>query len=143
MSVPRSPQSSISSHTTHDAEITECEKVPTDAVSIDETDFANRRGSEEGVNEGSNEIEPTTSLTSRRSLEIVRKVTSVGTTGTTDPNFEVDWEDENDPENPRNWSILYRGICIAILSWNTLAMFVFVLLPYSSSYPKLPVVIRD
>ena len=36
------------------------------------------------------------------------KAASVGTTGTTDPNFEVDWEDESDIENPKNWPTWYE-----------------------------------
>lgn len=55
-------------------------------------------------------------------LSLSRKVTSVGTTGTTDPNFEVDWDGENDPENPRNWSVAYRGMVLGFLSWNTLVV---------------------
>lgn len=58
-----------------------------------------------------------------------RKIDSVATTGTSDPNFEVDWEDENDPENPHNWSAAYKGMVIAFLSWNTL-----VVVLHSSSY---------
>ena len=50
------------------------------------------------------------------------KGTFIGTTGTSDPNFEVDWEGEDDPENPRNWSVPYRGMVLAFLSWNTLVV---------------------
>jgi hypothetical protein len=53
---------------------------------------------------------------------LTARVTSVGTTGTTDPNFEVDWDDENDPENPQNWSLRYKAMAISFLSWNTLIM---------------------
>lgn len=60
---------------------------------------------------------------SRMSLSsLARRVTSVGTTGTSDPNFEVDWEDEKDPENPRNWSLAYKSMCVGFLSWNTWVM---------------------
>jgi hypothetical protein len=52
---------------------------------------------------------------------LTARVTSVGTTGTTDPNFEVDFE-ENDPENPQNWSMGYKAMAISFLSWNTLIM---------------------
>lgn len=65
-------------------------------------------------------LTPQVSRLSHNSL--ARKVTSVGTTGTTDPNFEVDWEDENDPENPWNWSLGYTAMCVTFLSWNTLVM---------------------
>ena len=47
-----------------------------------------------------------------------RKVTSVGTTGTNNPDFEVDW-DEDDPMNPRNWPIWYKGLTIGFISWST------------------------
>ncbi|OJD15002.1 hypothetical protein AJ78_04724 [Emergomyces pasteurianus Ep9510] len=57
-----------------------------------------------------------------------RKATSLGTTGTTDPNFEVDWE-EHDPANPRNWSIKVKGMSTAFLSWST-----FTVIVYSTSY---------
>jgi hypothetical protein len=50
--------------------------------------------------------------------QLSKKVTSVGTTGTTDPDFEVDWE-ENDPENPRNWPLWYKSVVLGFLSFNT------------------------
>ncbi|RJE26284.1 MFS multidrug transporter [Aspergillus sclerotialis] len=53
---------------------------------------------------------------------LAQRVTSVGTTGTTDPQFEVDWENENDPAHPTNWSLKYRAMAITFLSWNTLIM---------------------
>lgn len=57
------------------------------------------------------------SRTSQPSL--AGRVTSVGTTGTTtDPDYEVDWE-EKDLENPRNWPLWYKGVVVAFLSWNT------------------------
>lgn len=49
---------------------------------------------------------------------LASRVTSVCTTGTTDPDYEVDWE-EKDPENPRNWPLWYRGVIVGFLSWNT------------------------
>lgn len=64
-------------------------------------------------------LTPTVSKVSRASFSsLARRVTSVGTTGTTDPNFEVDWE-EDDPQNPNNWSLKYKGMVIGFLSWNT------------------------
>ena len=39
---------------------------------------------------------------------------------TLDPNFEVDWEGDDDPDNPLNWSTWYKGLVIATLSWATL-----------------------
>ncbi|MCJ1331935.1 hypothetical protein MMC10_008627 [Thelotrema lepadinum] len=48
---------------------------------------------------------------------------------TLDPNFEVDWEGDDDPDNPLNWSTWYKGLVIATLSWATL-----VVVMYSTSY---------
>lgn len=53
---------------------------------------------------------------------LAQRVTSIGTTGTADPEFEVDWEGENDPAHPTNWSLKYRAMAITFLSWNTLVM---------------------
>ncbi|KAK2744419.1 hypothetical protein FQN57_004316 [Myotisia sp. PD_48] len=60
---------------------------------------------------------------------LARRVTSVGTTGTSDPNFEVDWENQADPNNPQNWSFNYKCLSIFGLSWNTT-----VVVLYSTSY---------
>jgi hypothetical protein len=68
------------------------------------------------------ELTPQISRASLPSLK--QKITSIGTTGTTDPNFEVDWEDEKDPANPRNWSLGYKGMVVGFLSWNTWVVFV-------------------
>lgn len=51
-----------------------------------------------------------------------QRVASAGTTGTTDPQFEVDWESENDPAHPINWPMKYRAMAVLFLSWNTLIM---------------------
>lgn len=50
------------------------------------------------------------------------RVASVATTGTSDPQFEVDWESENDPAHPKNWSLRYRAMAVLFLSWNTLVV---------------------
>ncbi|OJD21926.1 hypothetical protein ACJ73_06731 [Blastomyces percursus] len=71
----------------------------------------------------------TPQITKHSMPPLSRKVTSVGTTGTTDPNFEVDWEDENDPANPRNWPLRIKGMSTAFLSWST-----FTVVLYSTSY---------
>ncbi|RAK73873.1 MFS transporter [Aspergillus fijiensis CBS 313.89] len=68
--------------------------------------------------------------TSRISIpSLARKVTSIGTTGTTDPNYEVDWEDEFDRTNPKNWSLGYKAMGMFFLSYNTL-----IIVLYSTSY---------
>ncbi|EAW08090.1 MFS transporter [Aspergillus clavatus NRRL 1] len=60
---------------------------------------------------------------------LTRRVTSIGTTGTTDPNFEVDYEDDDDQANPKNWSFAYKAMAVAILSYNTL-----IIVLHSTSY---------
>lgn len=54
-----------------------------------------------------------------RGPALSRRRTSVGTTGTMDPDFEVDWDDDDDPENPRNWPMWYKGVTIGFISWST------------------------
>lgn len=54
---------------------------------------------------------------------------SILTTGTNNPHFEVDWDDDNDPMNPRNWPVWYKGITIFFISWSTWCVAV-----YSTSY---------
>lgn len=78
---------------------------------------------EDGMEGPADILTPTISHTSQPPLS--RKVTSVQTTGTSDPNFEVDWEDEHDPENPKNFSNLYKGLVIFGSSFGTIAVYVF------------------
>lgn len=58
------------------------------------------------------------SRTSHMSLS--ERVTTIPTNATSDPNFEVDWDSEDDPVNPKNWSMGYTAMAILFLSWNTL-----------------------
>ena len=64
-------------------------------------------------------LQPTTS----------RNATSIGTTGTNNPDFEVDWDDDNDQLNPKNWPVWYKGLTIGFVSWSTWCVVV-----YSTSY---------
>lgn len=57
------------------------------------------------------------------------KAASIATNGTNNPDYEVDWDDEIDPKNPRNWSIWYKGFTIFSISWSTWCIVV-----YSTSY---------
>ncbi|THY11575.1 MFS general substrate transporter [Aureobasidium pullulans] len=41
-----------------------------------------------------------------------------------DPAFEVDWED-NDPENPRNWSMAYKSFVVFAMSYSTTVTVLF------------------
>ena len=58
-----------------------------------------------------------------------KNATSVNTTATHDPDFEVDWDDGNDQSNPRNWPVWYKGMSIGFVSWSTWCVVV-----YSTSY---------
>lgn len=65
-------------------------------------------------------------LTARASrtshMSLSERVTTIATNATADPDYEVDWDDDNDPENPKNWSLKYKAMGILFLSWNTLVV---------------------
>jgi hypothetical protein len=54
------------------------------------------------------------------------RVTSVATNMTSDPRFEVDFDDG---EHPQDWSMLKKGLVMLIMSYSTL-----VVVMYSTSY---------
>lgn len=54
--------------------------------------------------------------------------TGISIATTTDPNFEIDFED-GDPADPRNWSMAYRSMIIFFISYSTLTVVM-----YSTSY---------
>ena len=54
---------------------------------------------------------------------------SFASTGTHNPDFEIDWDDENDQTNPQNWPVWYKGLTIGFVSWSTWCVVV-----YSTSY---------
>ncbi|MCJ1475105.1 hypothetical protein MMC13_003765 [Lambiella insularis] len=72
-------------------------------------------------------LTPQISSVSER-LAVSRIGTSIKTSGTTDPRFEVDWE-ENDPHNPKNWPVWYKGLTLFFISWSTSVVSI-----YSTSY---------
>ncbi|KAF2430204.1 MFS general substrate transporter [Tothia fuscella] len=53
---------------------------------------------------------------------------SIATNGTSDPGFEIDFE-ENDTSDPRNWPFWYRATVIFFISYSTLTVVM-----YSTSY---------
>jgi hypothetical protein len=53
-------------------------------------------------------------------MSLAERVTTIPTNVTADPNFEVDWDGEDDPENPKNWTLRYKAMGLLFLSWNTL-----------------------
>lgn len=60
-------------------------------------------------------------LTARAShMSMSERVTTIATNATADPDYEVDWDGEDDPENPKNWNFKYKSMGILFLSWNTL-----------------------
>lgn len=60
-------------------------------------------------------------LTARPShMSLSERVTTIATNATADPDYEVDWDGEDDPENPKNWNFKYKSMGILFLSWNTL-----------------------
>lgn len=61
-------------------------------------------------------------------LTFTRTATSFATTGSRIPSFEVDFSTD-DPDDPRNWPLWYRGITIAIVSFST-----WTVVLYSTSY---------
>ena len=56
---------------------------------------------------------------SRVSRPDLARVATNGTTGTTDPDFEVDWEGDDDSDNPRNFPLWYRCVILVSISWST------------------------
>ncbi|KAI9813300.1 MAG: hypothetical protein M1827_004242 [Pycnora praestabilis] len=61
--------------------------------------------------------------------QLSRKTTSIGTTGTTDPDYEVIWDGDDDKTNPKNWPLWYRGVTLGFVSFAT-----WVVVLYSTSY---------
>lgn len=62
-------------------------------------------------------------------LAFSNNAASIATNGIDNSDFEVDWDGGNDPKNPRNWSIWYKGFTIFSISWSTWCIVV-----YSTSY---------
>jgi hypothetical protein len=47
------------------------------------------------------------------------QATSIQTTATVNPRFEVDWDGDDDKLNPRNWPLWYRSLIIGAVSYST------------------------
>lgn len=74
-------------------------------------------------------LSPATTRTTRPSISReISRYTTHGTTYTSDPSFEVDFDDDSN-ENPRNWSGLYKSFVVFAISFSTLVVVV-----YSTSY---------
>lgn len=61
--------------------------------------------------------------------QLPSKTVSIDAIETDQPEFEVDWGDDNDTANPRNWPLWYKGLTIGFVSWST-----WVVVVYSTSY---------
>lgn len=57
------------------------------------------------------------------------EASTVGADGIHQPDFEVDWDGEDDPTNPLNWPLWYKGLTVGFMSWCTCVVVV-----YSTSY---------
>ncbi|KAJ6038238.1 hypothetical protein N7460_008009 [Penicillium canescens] len=80
-----------------------------------------------------------TARASRNShMSLSERVTTIVTNATADPNYEVDWEGEDDSENPKNWTLGYKAMGVFFLAWNTL-----VVVLYSTSYTSGTTPIAD
>ncbi|KAL7619701.1 hypothetical protein AAE478_010243 [Parahypoxylon ruwenzoriense] len=64
-----------------------------------------------------------------------RTATSIGSSASRPPDFEVTFE-EGDPENPHNWSLLYRSWIVFSISYTTWVV-VFYSTSYTASMPGL------
>ncbi|KAJ5582127.1 hypothetical protein N7535_000747 [Penicillium sp. DV-2018c] len=64
-----------------------------------------------------------------RVTSLSERITTIATNATTDPDYEVDWDGEDDPANPMNWKFGYKAMCVVFLSWETL-----IVVLYSTSY---------
>lgn len=64
----------------------------------------------------------------RQEITYTRTGASFATTGSRPPSFEVDFG-ANDPDDPRNWPLWYRGTIIGCVSFAT-----WVIILYSTSY---------
>jgi hypothetical protein len=65
---------------------------------------------------------PLTPQASRVSRAPAERIATNVSTWTTDPAFEVDWED-GDAENPRNWPLWYKSIVLFAISYGTLVVY--------------------
>jgi hypothetical protein len=61
--------------------------------------------------------------------EELAHVTTVATNMTTDPAFEVDFDDHDKEDNPKNWSMAIKAMILGFMSFSTL-----VVVMYSTSY---------
>lgn len=61
---------------------------------------------------------------------------SIATNATSDPAFEVDWEDD-DKNNPQTWPLWLKGLIIATMSYGTTTVYVCSLLLEIDQVPRM------
>lgn len=71
----------------------------------------------------------------RPELTYTRTGVSLATTESRLPSFEVDFS-EGDPDNPKNWSLLYRSLIIGCVSYSTWCVILYST-SYTSSMPGM------
>ncbi|KAI9888198.1 MAG: hypothetical protein M1820_010242 [Bogoriella megaspora] len=74
-------------------------------------------------------LTPCASQAEDRNLNMVKSGISARTTETQNPAFEVDWDSPDDQSNPQNWSLAYKTLVIAMMSYSTTVVTL-----YSTSY---------
>jgi hypothetical protein len=74
------------------------------------------------------DLETEAEHTAREPISHTRTGTSIGSNASRPPDFEVIF-DTDDPENPKNWPLWYRGWIIFVVSFST-----WVIVLYSTSY---------
>lgn len=67
------------------------------------------------------EVKSITRVESRAMTKYATNKTGVSVATTTDPNFEIDFED-GDPADPHNWPFWYRCVVIFFVSYSTLTV---------------------
>ena len=118
-----------------------------DGISVDSTESsrsAPQSSSNEILNEpmwahGNGEeknVRPKNPLIENSPLDRTKSGASVGTTGTQNLAFEVDWDGPDDPDNPLNWSLGYKSVVIATMSYSTTVTVLFST-AYTSAIPGL------
>jgi hypothetical protein len=67
------------------------------------------------------EVKSITRVESRAISRFATNKTGISIATTTDPNFEIDFED-GDPADPHNWPFWYRCVVIFFVSYSTLTV---------------------
>jgi hypothetical protein len=124
---------SSSSLSSSDPESVQLEAIKTSHTNRSRRSIATQRLSNSGAYDNlehciTPDVETEAERLAREPITYTRTGTSIGSTASRPPEFEVIFE-ENDPENPMNWPLWYRCWCIFCVSFAT-----WVATLYSTSY---------